>query len=83
MLKGQGHFSIIGGRMRLSDEEFKRVTAMIGDGEYDMTVAKQAGIVAVGRITHGNQSALQSAGADFLVNDLEELAAMSWHFSVE
>jgi phosphoglycolate phosphatase-like HAD superfamily hydrolase len=77
MAKGLGHFTIISDSIGLTGVEFRKNVAMIGDAEYDMKIAKQAGILGIGRITGDNQDALKKAGADLLIHNLKELAAMS------
>lgn len=47
---------------------------MVGDAEYDILSGKNAGVITIG-ITHGfgTKQALQEAGADYIVNNLQEL----------
>lgn len=49
-------------------------TVLVGDAEFDIMSGKNAGVMTIG-ITHGfgTKEALQVAGADYLVNDLQQL----------
>ena len=49
---------------------------MTGDGAFDMQVARQAGMTAVGRLTGNNADALYNAGAQFVVEDLYGLESI-------
>jgi phosphoglycolate phosphatase-like HAD superfamily hydrolase len=72
MIKGEGHFKIVRRELRLTHEQFRANSALIGDAKHDMMLAKEAGIMAVGRVTRNNGNSLKRAGADFLVHDLKE-----------
>jgi phosphoglycolate phosphatase len=73
MTKGEDHFKIIRKELNLSGKQFQTNSFLIGDGEFDMSLAKQAGILAAGRITDDNGEKLKRAGATFLIHNLEEL----------
>lgn len=47
---------------------------MVGDAEHDILSGKNAGVITIG-VTHGfgTKQSLQKAGADYLVNNLNEL----------
>ena len=45
----------------------------IGDGVYDMEVARQAGMTAIGRLTSDNAGVLFAAGAHQVIAGLREL----------
>jgi phosphoglycolate phosphatase len=76
MTKGEGHFRFIRDELRLDMLQFQLGSALVGDGEHDMIIAKKAGIVAIGRLTGGNSSALAKAGADYLIKSLDELVSI-------
>jgi phosphoglycolate phosphatase-like HAD superfamily hydrolase len=46
---------------------------LIGDGAYDMQVAREARIHAIGRLTGDNAAQLREAGANVLIKDLTDL----------
>ena len=70
MEKGPGHFALIRLALGLSQEEFRRTAALVGDGEFDMRIADDAGLLAIGRRTGANEDALYRAGAAVVVGDL-------------
>ncbi len=76
MIKGEGHFKIIRYELNLTQAQFCANSALIGDAEHDMELAKKAGIAAIGRITDDNGDRLKRAGADFLVHDLGEFVSI-------
>ncbi len=76
MAKGPGHFKLIGEALGLRDGELSAAGMFIGDGVYDMQVARAAGIVAVGRLTGDNGATLREAGADHLIRSLTELEGL-------
>lgn len=73
MWKGEGHFQLIRQACALESHAFPQNAAMVGDGEHDMRIARDAGIFAVGRETDGNASRLRLAGAQLTIHDLHEL----------
>jgi phosphoglycolate phosphatase-like HAD superfamily hydrolase len=46
---------------------------VIGDGVYDMQIAQEAGMTAIGRLTGDNADELIEAGADHVIRELGEL----------
>jgi phosphoglycolate phosphatase len=60
-------------QLDMSEEQFVLAAVYVGDAEGDMALAKAAGIVAVGRLTGGNEEELRQAGADYVIRDLTEL----------
>ncbi len=73
MAKGAPHFRIIRENLGLSEADFRFSTAMIGDGPFDMQVAKEAGLTAIGRLTGENGRQLRDAGAQLLFADMHDL----------
>jgi len=73
MAKGAGHFRLIGEALELHDDELSATGVFVGDGVYDMQVARAAGVLAVGRLTGENHATLLGAGADRLIASLAEL----------
>ena len=73
MAKGSGHFQRFREALGIDESEMTRRGVFVGDGAYDMQVACEAGLVAVGRITDGNGETLRAAGAHFLIDDLREM----------
>jgi phosphoglycolate phosphatase len=76
MSKGAGHFSLIRDALTLTGAEFRSLALMVGDGPHDMQVAREAGIIAVGRRTAANDGLLTGAGAGFLIDDLTQLEGL-------
>jgi phosphoglycolate phosphatase-like HAD superfamily hydrolase len=74
--KGPGHFRLISETLGLTAAQLRSEGVFIGDGVYDMQVAREAGMVAVGRVTDGNGETLRLAGAHYLVHDLREMHAL-------
>jgi len=53
------------------------LAVMIGDREYDIIGAKKAGIDSIGVLYgYGSPSELQNAGADYIVNDINDLITL-------
>jgi phosphoglycolate phosphatase-like HAD superfamily hydrolase len=73
MRKGPGHFDRIARSLALVEGELQARGVFIGDAVYDMQVARDAGLVAVGRLTGDNAKTLRLAGAQHLIHDLLEL----------
>jgi phosphoglycolate phosphatase-like HAD superfamily hydrolase len=73
--KGPAHFRLASEALHLAPEEL-RTAVLTGDGAFDMRVAREAGMTAVGRLTNANAEALFAAGAHHVVRDLTELEAL-------
>jgi phosphoglycolate phosphatase-like HAD superfamily hydrolase len=73
MAKGPGHFRLIREALGLHENDLRQRSVFVGDGVYDMEVARAACILAVGRLSGGNSAALREAGADYLITSLAEL----------
>ena len=71
--KGPGHFAMIADALSLSPTELSATGVFIGDGVYDMQVARQADMLAVGRLTGDNGAVLKQAGAHHVIASLGEL----------
>ncbi len=76
MKKGPGHFDLIMKTLDLSEDELRARGVFVGDAVYDMQVARNAGVLAVGRLTGENGEALRQAGAQHLIRDLGEMDAL-------
>lgn len=76
MAKGPGHFDLVTRSLSLTEGELRAGGVFIGDAVYDMQVARDAGIVAVGRLTGDNAETLRRAGAQHLIQDLREMQAL-------
>jgi len=76
MAKGPGHFRLIREALGLDAAELRIRGVFVGDGVYDMQVASDAGILAVGRLTGDNGETLRDAGADHLIESLRELEGL-------
>lgn len=76
MAKGSGHFGLISRSLHLRAGELQTRGVFIGDGVYDMQVASEAGILAVGRVADGNGCSLQQAGARHLIEDLRDIESL-------
>jgi phosphoglycolate phosphatase-like HAD superfamily hydrolase len=73
MAKGPAHFRLITRTMGFSEEDMPNEAWLIGDGAYDMQVAREARIHAIGRLTGDNAAQLREAGANVLIKDLTDL----------
>jgi phosphoglycolate phosphatase-like HAD superfamily hydrolase len=73
MAKGPGHFRLIREALGLHDGDLRQHGVFVGDGVYDMEVARAAGILAVGRLSGDNGATLRDAGADHLIGSLADL----------
>lgn len=76
MAKGPGHFAIMREALGLSMAELSARAVFVGDGVYDMQVAREAGVPAIGRVTGENGETLGQAGAGHLIDDLTGLASV-------
>jgi phosphoglycolate phosphatase-like HAD superfamily hydrolase len=76
MAKGQGHLRQIAADLGISTAQLATHAWLIGDGPFDMEVAREAGITSVGRLTGDNGASLLAAGARFLIRDLTELGRL-------
>jgi phosphoglycolate phosphatase-like HAD superfamily hydrolase len=76
MAKGPGHFRLIRESLGVTDADLRARGVFVGDGIYDMQVARDARVLAVGRLTGDNAGLLLAAGAQHLISDLRELAAI-------
>jgi phosphoglycolate phosphatase len=71
--KGEPHFQILRESLSLSAVEFRENSMSVGDAQHDVEVARQAGILSVGRQNPFNAVSLQSANPDYLISDFNEL----------
>ena len=76
MRKGPGHLKLVARSLVLRDGELQSRGVFIGDAIFDMQVAREAGIIGVGRVTDGNGETLRLAGAQHLIDDLREIQAL-------
>jgi phosphoglycolate phosphatase len=73
MAKGPSHFRLFAEALGIAASELPSRAWMVGDGPYDMQVARQAGIRAIGRLTGANAEELRRAGAVAHIRDLSDL----------
>jgi phosphoglycolate phosphatase-like HAD superfamily hydrolase len=71
--KGPGHFAMIAEALSLPAGDLQARGVFIGDGVYDMQIAQEAGMTAIGRLTGDNADELIEAGADHVIRELGEL----------
>lgn len=71
--KGQAHIVALRQKFNLSDSVLRANTMFIGDGALDMSLARSAGIYAVGKLGLLAGDVLVSAGASLLIANVEEL----------
>ncbi len=71
--KGETHFRILRERLSLSREEFECNSMSVGDSQHDIQVAKNVGILSVGRVNAFNAVSLHEARPDYLISDFYEL----------
>lgn len=74
--KGEAHFRILRERLSLRQEEFQRNSMSIGDAPHDILVAKNAGILSVGRVNSFNIASLREALPDYLISDFYDLVQL-------
>jgi phosphoglycolate phosphatase len=60
-------------RLGMLPEEFAQTGVFVGDLPSDMQLARQAGVLAIGRLTGANAEALLAAGAQHVITNLTEL----------
>jgi phosphoglycolate phosphatase-like HAD superfamily hydrolase len=70
MTKGPDHFRRAGLAFDLTADDLAHQAVLVGDAEGDMSIAKTAGCVAIGRLTDRNGPEMRAAGADYLIDDL-------------
>jgi phosphoglycolate phosphatase-like HAD superfamily hydrolase len=73
MAKGPGDFSLITEGLAMTRDELREQGVFIGDGIYDMEIARTAGMTAIGRLTDDNAARLRRAGAHHVITDLSGL----------
>lgn len=76
MTKGETHFQLLRQELELDPVQFRTNSALVGDGEYDMKIAKEAQILAIGRATSSSSDSLRKAGADFVIKSLDQLVSI-------
>ncbi|HEU0074269.1 MAG TPA: HAD family hydrolase [Dehalococcoidia bacterium] len=76
MRKGPGHFELLRSGLDLTEADLQARGVFVGDAVFDMQVARDARIVAVGRVSDGNGEAMRRAGAQHLIHDLREMHAL-------
>jgi len=74
--KGEGHLRILKKSLGVSEFEIRTNSAIVGDAVFDVRLAKAAKMLAIGRITADNQNVLREAGADILINGLDQLVSL-------
>ena len=62
--------------LSLTAAELSSTGVFIGDGVYDMQIAREAGMLAIGRLTGDNANVLIEAGAHHVIRELGELQAL-------
>ena len=76
MAKGPGHFALIAEALATSPAHLRTTGFFIGDGVYDMEIARAAGMTAIGRRTGDNAEVLFRAGAHRVIAGLRELSPL-------
>jgi phosphoglycolate phosphatase-like HAD superfamily hydrolase len=74
--KGETQFRILREKLSLSRLEFQCNSITVGDAQHDIQVAKNAGILSVGRVNSFNAAALQEIQPDFLISNFYELVQL-------
>jgi phosphoglycolate phosphatase-like HAD superfamily hydrolase len=76
------HKSLVIHQLGITEEEFRRLAALVGDGVTDMGIAKEWGIPGIGRYTGAiSADALKEAGAVAVIYSLHELLDLEkWLF---
>jgi phosphoglycolate phosphatase-like HAD superfamily hydrolase len=67
------HPRVAAERLGISPEELAATGAYVGDMPTDMQLAREAGLLAIGRLTGSNADALIGAGAHHVITDLTQL----------
>jgi phosphoglycolate phosphatase-like HAD superfamily hydrolase len=73
MIKGEAHFKVIQRELSITPVEFSKTTVMVGDGPYDVIIAKQAGLFSIAKAAPENSQRMKNLGADVIIHDLPEL----------
>jgi phosphoglycolate phosphatase len=71
--KGEAHFKIVREQLFLSLAQFQHNAISVGDAQHDVQVAREAGIISVGRVNEWNAVSLQEARPDYLIANFDEL----------
>ncbi len=71
------HNNLVVARFDVTNDEFRRIGLLIGDGPTDMKIAQEWGIRGIGRPTEEvSADSLTKAGAVAIVNDLKDLVEL-------
>jgi len=73
LVKGDSHFNLIKNKYHLKDKELKANAAFVGDGVYDIQIAKQAGLISISRIGTNDERTLEDANPDYIIETLHDL----------
>ena len=71
--KGPEHVRLAAAELGLEVSDLGSVSVLVGDQEGDMRLAKESGMLAIGRASETTSARLTAAGADYLIADLTEL----------
>jgi phosphoglycolate phosphatase len=67
------HPRLAADRLGVPPEELAATGVYVGDLPSDMRLANKAGLLPIGRLTHGNADTLIAAGAQHVITNLKEL----------
>jgi len=73
LAKGGSHFNLIKDKYHLKDKDLKANAAFVGDGVYDIQIAKKAGLISISRIGTNDESTLEDANPDYIIETLHDL----------
>lgn len=76
MVKGKGHFEIIQRELSITPSLFRNIAIMVGDGPHDITIAKNAGIRSIAKLTAVNQERMRQTKADFYITELSQIITL-------
>ena len=76
LVKGPGLFREIAEYFGINEDELREKSLVIGDGSGDITAGKAVGVTTIGIVRTQTAQAFQEAGADIVVNGLEELISL-------
>jgi hypothetical protein len=73
LIKGKPHFNLIRDKFHLTDKTFRANAAFVGDGVYDIQIAKKAGLTSISRIGTNDEASLEDANPDYIIDSFDDL----------
>jgi phosphoglycolate phosphatase-like HAD superfamily hydrolase len=73
LYKGKSHFNQIKIKFNLTNKDLKENAVFVGDGVFDIQVAKKAGVASISRIGTNDEDTLEEANPDFIIDSFHDL----------